>query len=117
MTLIFVSIAINGFVSLSMFSGEYPEAFGWIMSCFVALSLVGVVLMSGENKRLGAKLVMVGCVIFVPIGLIGVFGARQVLDALNREEFEQRRAKEGNQDPSRSNQESSRLQESENRVG
>jgi hypothetical protein len=36
--------------------------------------------------------VLIGCAIFVPLGLIGVMGARKILDELARQQFEAKRA-------------------------
>ena len=58
----------------------------------VAISAVGMALALGGMPRLGAYLVMVGCLPFVPIGFIGFVGARNLLDELVRQRFEARRA-------------------------
>jgi hypothetical protein len=94
MALILASIVINGIVSLSVLSSrEYPEGLGWFLLLFVAVSLSGAALIASGQKRWGSWLSLVGCVVFVPIGFLGVVGARQIMDALHREEFEARRAR------------------------
>ncbi|MBK8013093.1 MAG: hypothetical protein IPK13_17270 [Deltaproteobacteria bacterium] len=94
--LAWVSIGINGFIVGIMAlgalegEGEAPLFLVLAMAGAVALSLLGALMASGGERKLGARLVMVGCAVFVPIGLIGVLGARKILDEIDREEFEAR---------------------------
>lgn len=94
--MLIAGVVINGFVTLAASSsGGYPDGLILVMGLFVALSVVGLIVIATGNKRLGAILAMIGCVIFVPIGLIGVFGGRKILDELKKEEFEVRRSQSG----------------------
>jgi hypothetical protein len=89
--LLLVGIAINCVVTAFLaISGEY--SFLWmIMAAFVGLSIVGAILIATGNRKIGAILAIIGCVPFVPIGLVGAFGARKVLDELKQDEFDKRR--------------------------
>lgn len=54
---------------------------------FVALNVIGMVLIGIGRLRAGCIAYMIGSVAFVPIGLIGVFGARAMLDKQRRQAF------------------------------
>ena len=47
------------------------------------------------SLRLGAWFVIAGSVLFVPLGLVAIFGARKLLDAGTDAEFELRRRQGG----------------------
>ncbi len=94
--MIIASIVINGLVSLLFLIGQTDEYAGMggvilgffgLMMAFWACSLAGAVLIQTGNPKTGAVLVMIGCALFVPIGLIGVFGAKKVREELKRREF------------------------------
>ncbi len=88
--LIIASVVINGILTvITAANPEMPGAFTAIMGLFVALSVIGAIMISSGSKKGGAIMVIVGCIFFIPIGLIGVFGARKVLDELKRAEFNQ----------------------------
>ncbi len=92
--LIIASIIINAVVSIGV-GQNYPEDQGAIiavLACFVVLSIIGAVMIASGSKKPGAILVTIGCIVFVPIGLIGVFGAKKVLDEVKRETFQRGRA-------------------------
>jgi len=85
------SIIINTLVALSLlanpdYSDELIQTMTIVMGGFVLLSLIGMVLMSTNNYKLGSILAMIGFAIFVPIGLIGIIGVRKVSDARTRSE-------------------------------
>ena len=94
--MIIASIVINGLASLLFLIGQTDEyaglegvilGFFGLMMAFWACSLVGAVLIKAGNPKTGAVLVMIGCALFVPIGLIGVFGAKKVREELKSREF------------------------------
>ena len=86
--LIVVSVVINGLLALVLgASGEYPQGLSIAMGISVLVSVGGAVLIATGARKPGAILVMIGCALFVPIGLIGVIGGRRVLDELKREAF------------------------------
>jgi len=92
--LLVFGIAVDaGVVALLGLSGEAPWILTVILGVFWVISVVGVVLIAAGVRRPGAYVVLVGCLVFAPIGLIGALGARKVLDAVAQEAFEARRAK------------------------
>jgi hypothetical protein len=48
--------------------------------------------MSTQAHKPGAVLIIIGTAVFIPIGFIGVLGARRILDDLARRQFEAKRA-------------------------
>lgn len=61
---------------------RYEGLFIWMLP-FVALNLVGMLLVALDKTKVGAILFIIGCVPFVPIGLIGLLGAKKLLPASN----------------------------------
>lgn len=57
---------------------------GIVLGLFTMINLIGMILSIVVANRIGPNLVIIGNVIFVPIGLIGVLGGRQVLDKMER---------------------------------
>ncbi|OCF91684.1 hypothetical protein A9G17_00400 [Gilliamella sp. wkB7] len=47
-----------------------------IACIFALISTVGI-LFAGKNKKLAGTLIITGSILFVPLGLIGVFGAKK----------------------------------------
>ena len=91
--LLMVGVVLNSLVTLSLFAAdEYPPFIAQTMSIFDAISLLGIMMILFGAKKAGAITAFIGCVVFIPLGLIGAIGARRVLDELNREEFEKRRS-------------------------
>jgi len=87
--LIIASVIINGLLVLLLgTTGEYPAGLSIAMGVSVLVSLGGALLIAAGARRPGAILVMIGCALFVPIGLIGVIGGRRVLDELKQEAFD-----------------------------
>jgi len=87
--LIIVSIIINIMATIGL-GDQYPEYQEMVLGVcgfFVALSIVGAVMISSGSRDTGAILVTIGCFVFVPIGLIGVYGAKKVRDQVTREKF------------------------------
>jgi len=64
-----------------------PEVFMLIMGGFAALSVAGAALVASDKKKTGAIMIIAVSVAFVPIGLIGAFGGKKILDELKRAEF------------------------------
>lgn len=53
--------------------------FAVILGGFVALSVLGLILAGSGKKKVGGILVIIGSVVFVPLGLIGAFGGRKIM--------------------------------------
>ena len=78
---------IHVFLNFCMFfHPELPEM-GIVMLPFTLANLVGFVLISLRKPIAGAKVFMISSFFYIPIGLIGAFGAKKLLDERNREQF------------------------------
>ena len=64
---------------------------GSVLGFFLLFNLIGITLLLSNKVRAGNTLFIVGSIGFVPIGLIGILGARSNLDKLNEQEFEHKR--------------------------
>jgi len=84
--LIPLSLVINTAIAL-MVSSEQPTL-ALILGGLIGVGVIGCGLILAGHRRWGAYAVMVSTVPMVPIGLIGAFGARQVIDGLNKERFQ-----------------------------
>lgn len=95
-----VGVMINLFMSLlciamgadsHAYELSYEEAtvyggFGYVGLFSCALAILGLVLTKVQaSPKLGSILVIVGSILFVPIGLIAVFGAKSIKDSYERE--------------------------------
>ncbi|RHW19501.1 hypothetical protein [Pseudomonas jilinensis] len=76
-----MAIHVGALVFLST-DPHYRPVVPW-MGAFVAVSAVGMLLVCAGKAKAGAIMFIVGCVPFVPVGLIGVFGAKKVLADLS----------------------------------
>ena len=63
------------------------QAIAPFLAPFVVLNIIGMVLIGIEKVRAGCITYMVGAAVFLPIGLIGFFGARAMLDRQRRQAF------------------------------
>ena len=91
--LIIAGILAQGLASFSLLE-QWP-ALGFLAFGSVALAIVGGGLIMAGSLRLGAWFVIAGSVLFVPLGLVTIFGARKLLDAGTDAEFELRRRQAG----------------------
>lgn len=57
----------------------------------ILLSIISLILLNSDNYKTGFWLFIISMIIFLPIGIIGIIGARQISDAKSKEEFELRR--------------------------
>lgn len=88
--LILIGILANALASVSIFE-QWPMLGLFSFACIAVAALGGLLAATGSS-RLGAWLVIAGSVIFVPLGLIAIFGARKLIDQENDAEFEARRS-------------------------
>ncbi|VXD04859.1 conserved hypothetical protein [Pseudomonas sp. 8Z] len=61
---------------------RYEGLYIWMLP-FVALNLVGMLLVALDKTKVGAILFIIGCVPFVPVGVIGILGAKKSLQRSN----------------------------------
>jgi hypothetical protein len=83
MGLIIASIIIDSVLTLVYF--DRSPGLAMFMALFVGLAIVGLICIATGAKKVGAIMAGIGSALFVPIGLIGVFGARQVLKQIAQE--------------------------------
>lgn len=89
--LIVCSVIANSLITLSLDADKRMAPLTSVLWLFVALAAVGVITMLVGQRRAGAMLALVGSAVFIPIGLVGAIGARQVLDQIEEEGIAQRR--------------------------
>jgi hypothetical protein len=88
--LVFLGIAANAFASFSIFE-QWPMLGLFSFAC-IGVAVLGGLLAATGSTRLGAWMVIAGSVIFVPLGLVAIFGARKLIDQENDADFEARRS-------------------------
>lgn len=82
-----IGLAIHGVIVWSLAASPDTQAITPFLASFVLLNVIGMVLVGIGKLRAGCITYMVGAVVFVPIGLIGVFGARAMLDKHRHQVF------------------------------
>jgi putative Mn2+ efflux pump MntP len=85
-----IGTVVNAVITLVTASSdprEMPVVLIFILFFFLAINIAGVVLSIFLKSKTGPRLVMIGSIVFIPIGMIAIFGARKVLDNLKREEI------------------------------
>ena len=86
-----IHLAIAGLVAVGAAEDPTMSMLVPVMWTGVGLNLLGLMLMLGGMTKPGAITFILGSLVFIPIGLVGVIGARQALDSGEEEEFERRR--------------------------
>ena len=81
-----IGLAIHAFISLAQLA-DSEMLFFYLTFPFVIANIVGIFLIISGKVKTGAIVFMVGSVAFIPIGLIGFFGARSVLNKLKQKDF------------------------------
>ena len=81
-----IGLAIHAFICLIQLGQPDTIIFYFVLP-FVLLNIVGIFLIISGKIKTGAIVFMVGSVAFIPIGLIGFFGARSVLNKLKQKDF------------------------------
>ncbi|QKX06250.1 hypothetical protein HN014_15470 [Aquimarina sp. TRL1] len=70
------------------FSSEREATFlFWIMVPFMIINCLGILFLQLNQTKIGAWMILISSAPFVPAGLIGVLGARKILDQLKEEEL------------------------------
>ncbi len=84
--LIVLSALLNLPLSVALLHSELP-ALGAVGVGFVGLAALGLALIFAGERRAGAVLVLIGGAAFFPLGVVGMLGARKVLDRVGVEAF------------------------------
>lgn len=90
--LLLLGVALNAALGVMASVTSESSVFAMILGPLVAVCVAGLVLISAGKAKAGAITVMIGSFGFVPLGLIAVLGARKVLDELEAQRFNARRA-------------------------
>ena len=80
-------VVANGLVVLAALAGNYHIGLCSFLAVFAAFGMAGAILIAAGAEKLGAILVFTGSVVFVPLGFVGILGARKTLDQLSGEDF------------------------------
>ncbi len=84
---IIAALVIHFAVFLALLTENYPVPVYAFIGVFLALNVVGLLMLLAGSVKPGGIVFMVGSVVFIPIGLIGMLGARQAIDEVRRKEF------------------------------
>lgn len=80
--LINITVLISATIYAS--AGIIPQELVIIMGAFLGINIAGIILSAISFNKMGPILVIIGNIMFLPIGLIGAFGGRRSIDAFNR---------------------------------
>lgn len=89
MELMVLSLIINCLLSV-YFMAELGDAFGVaIFGVWLFNLITSIIYLSTRNRFLGT-LSLIGFALYIPIGLIGVYGVKGIIDDQNRENINNR---------------------------
>jgi hypothetical protein len=72
-------------------SEEFAMNFTLFALAFWALSAFGLILMATGKRKLGGVLTIIGAVLFVPLGIIAILGARSAMNNGQSKDLDERR--------------------------
>ncbi|MGS2760957.1 hypothetical protein [Sinomicrobium sp. M5D2P9] len=85
---IWVGLIIHAVICLLQLTDPAPAPLlFYITFPFVLLNVIGLIFIASHKVKTGCILFMIGSAAFVPIGLIGFFGARSMLNKLKENFF------------------------------
>lgn len=85
--LIYIGVMINILYHLAISSvGEY-RVVSMVLIPFTLLLLIGLLLTRLNSLKVGLKLILIGSIGFVPIGLIAITGCNKILTEIKKEEL------------------------------
>ncbi len=79
-TYMIAAIVIHLVLLLIFFFGNEIDGLAYIVLIGFLLNLIGVVLIVTDKPKSGAITFIVGSLFYIPIGLIGIWGGKLVLD-------------------------------------
>lgn len=92
MIALIINILLCGFAAMSIVASErYPEVFGVIVAVGVLMQIMGAIMLATRPSKAGMVVAIIGCALFVPLGLIGVYGARSAYAKAEARQLEQMR--------------------------
>lgn len=75
---------------------EYSGA-GYFFLIFVVGNVIGMLCIVANQVILGARVFLISSIIFIPIGLIGALGARDIVNDIKKDNFINKQKKEQNE--------------------
>lgn len=66
---------------------DYGEVLGILAAGFTLLSFIGLIVSATTPGRAGPVIFIIGCVFFVPVGMVGAIGARKALEEYERQKM------------------------------
>ncbi|WP_109436914.1 hypothetical protein [Aquimarina sp. AU119] len=87
--LMMIWIAIQLLIVLFTINSHEDESLiiFWMTLPFLILNCIGIIIILLGKPKTGSTLFLIGSILFVPIGLIGVMGARKVLNKIKEDKF------------------------------
>ena len=83
MITILLSIAFDGLMMFWLSSLDNVGTIAFVVFSFPLVALlIGVLMIAGGQKLLGARIVAIASLLFLPLGVLGILGARNVMNAL-----------------------------------
>lgn len=82
-----VGVLLNTLLAFFVRNPEMP-GLDVLLAVLLAPQYVGLILIAAGRRRWGARVVLISTLLLIPIGLVAAFGARQLLEDLDREAFE-----------------------------
>ena len=79
--LLIIGLLVNILITILIkASGRYDILFFEISMIFIFLNIIGWLLIFYNKVRLGAIIYIIGCVLFIPLGIIGIIGAKKSMN-------------------------------------
>lgn len=85
MGLVVLGLVLFGLVTVA--AGVQAHTLLVIFAIVYGVYVVGFIMVLSGLTRIGAKIIIVSSIIYIPIGLIGILGGRKLLDELAKQEF------------------------------
>ena len=85
--LLILGLIINSLITLFMFNSERYEVLGIPSIIAVLISVIGLILMVFNKIKIGGTLYIIGCILFVPIGLVGIIGVKKAMNEAKEQKF------------------------------
>lgn len=94
-----MGLAISGVIAnwfgvlIIYMNSLYDSNYEIMLPIVIISSLISTIGMffAGLNKKLAGILIIIGSILFIPLGLIGIFGGRKIMSLDNKNTLEKRR--------------------------
>lgn len=87
--LMVIWIIIHAIITLIFGISSEPESYFifYFSLVFFILNCIGLLLIITDQVKIGGLLFLIGSAVLIPIGLIGAFGARKLLNKIKKDKF------------------------------